>query len=63
MEDLHWSVISFLAGAGVKERRSKLADFVDHSLSGGFVKNGCANIVLFKKVEETGKVTNKYRKK
>ena len=37
---------------------SKLVEFVEHGLSGGFVQNRGTNIVLFKEVAKTGKITS-----
>ena len=57
MEDLHGGVVGFLAGNGVKTRGGELAEFVEYCLGGGFIRDGGADIILFKEMAETGEVT------
>ena len=49
-------MVGFLAGTGVESRGSELTEFVEYCLSGGFVGDGSANIILFEKVTKTGEV-------
>ena len=47
---------SFLAGGRVKTGHGEVAEFVEDCLCSRFVADGCANIVDFKEVAETGEV-------
>ena len=46
----------FLARVGVKAGGGELAEFVEHCLSGAFIGDGSANVVLFEEVTKTGEV-------
>ena len=56
LEDLHGSVVRFLARTRVEARRGELTELVEHSLSGGLVGDGGTDVILFKKVAKTGKI-------
>ena len=48
--------MGFLAGTSVKARGSELREFMEHCLGGGFIRDGGADVILFKEVAKTGEV-------